>query len=164
MPQKIVYPYIPDGRTIIYVKPDNEYMRLAKEFARANSLDRAMPGAAVIVRDNKILGIGTNGSEYHKKHTCRRKELGCKTGEGYELCEGCHPRNHSEPSAIRDAQKMENATRGSDLYLWGHWWCCKPCWDVMEEAGIRNVYLLADSEKLFDKERPGNIVGRQFDD
>jgi len=34
----------------------------------------------------------------------------------------------------------------------------------MKEAGIRSVYLLEDSEKLFNKDHPENIVGKQFDD
>ena len=160
--QKVKHPYIPKGRRVFYVASDNEYMQFAKEYAREHSLDEVMPGAAVIVKNGEVIGSGANGSDYHKNNPCRRKELGCKTGEGYEFCEGCHPRNHSEPSAIRDAVDRGDSTLGADLYLWGHWWCCKPCWDAMEEAGIKDVYLLEDSEKLFNKEHPENIVGKQF--
>jgi hypothetical protein len=38
-----------------------------------------------------------------------------------------------------------------DLYLWGHWWCCKLCWDKMIEVGIKNVYLMEGVDKLFKK-------------
>jgi len=105
MPRKpqVRYPYIPRGRKILYVGSDNPYMKLAKEYARLYSQDELMPGASIVVKDKRILGIGANGSDYHKKHPCKRKELKCKTGEGYELCEGCHPRNHSESTAIRNA-------------------------------------------------------------
>lgn len=160
---KVRHPYIPEGRKISYVGPDNPYMQLAKEYARLYSQDEIMPGASIVVKDRKVIGIGANGSDYHKKYPCKRKELKCKTGEGYELCEGCHPKNHSEPTAIRNAVNKGNDTKGADLYLWGHWWCCKPCWDAMGEAGIRNVYLLEDSEKLFNKDHPENIVGKQFE-
>lgn len=163
MSKQISYPYIPEGRVIQYVDALNRYMALAKKFAKKHSLDSAMPGAAIVVRNNVILGTGANGSDYHKNHSCQRVILGCKSGEGYELCEGCHPKNHSEPSAIRDALANGNDTNGADLYLWGHWWCCKPCWDVMIKAGINNVFLLKNSEILFNKEHLGNIVGRQFD-
>jgi len=159
---KIKYPYIPEGRVIKYVSIANLHMAFAKYYARFYSLDSIMPGAAVVVRDDVRLGVGANGSEYHKTNKCQRVILGCKSGEGYELCEGCHPKNHSEPSAIRDAQEQCNDTRGADLYLWGHWWCCQPCWEAMEKAGIKNVFLLENSEVLFNKESPGNIVGRQF--
>ena len=163
MSAKISYPYIPDGKVIFYVSAANPYMRLAKEFARRHSLDSAMPGAAVVVKDGVVLGIGANGSDYHKKHACQRVALGCKSGEGYELCEGCHPKNHSETSAIRDASARGSDTNGADLYLWGHWWCCRPCWDSMTQAEIGRVFLLENSEILFNKEHPDNIVGRQLD-
>lgn len=160
----IHYPYMPEGRQILYVSEDNLYMRTARQFAKSNSQDKVLPGAAVIVnKDGYIIGAGANGSDYHKTHPCRRVMLGCKTGEGYELCEGCHPKNHSEPKAIAAARSNGHDTRGADLYLWGHWWCCKPCWDSMIEAGINNAFLLEGSETLFNKENPDNIVGRQFE-
>lgn len=163
----IMYPYLPEGREIKYAFPGNIYMILARWFAQKYSLDKTMPGAVVIVKNNRIIGIGTNGSNYHKEHECQKVLLKCKTGEGYELCEGCHPKNHSETQAIAFAEVYARyygfKIKDADLYLWGHWWCCKSCWDKMIEAGIRIVYLLLDSEKLFNKEHPENIVGRQFE-
>ena len=163
MSKAIVYPFIPDGKEIQYVGADNPYMELAKGFAQRFSLDKSMPGAAVVVRDGKILGIGANGSDYHERCGCQRVRLGCRTGEGYELCEGCHPRNHSESSALRDAHEDGYDVTGADLYLWGHFWCCQPCWEAMSRAGIKNVFLLEDSEVLFNREDPGNVIGHQFD-
>lgn len=157
----IRYPYIPEGRMILYVPEINIFMRRAKEFAKQYSKDTVMPGAAVIVRGSEILGIGANGSDYHKNNSCQRVIQKCKSGEGYDLCEGCHPKNHSEPSAIRNVKEQGRGTSGANLYLWGHWWCCKPCWEAMADAGIANVYLLEHSEVLFNKEHPDNIVGRQ---
>jgi deoxycytidylate deaminase len=162
MPE-IRYPYLPEGRTILYVKAHHPCMVLAKEYARRHSSDRNMPNASVLVQDGHIVGIGSNSSTYHDQHGCRRVELGCRSGEGYELCEGCHPKSHGEARAIQDAHNLGYATAGTDLYLWGHWWCCKDCWQAMIAAGIRQVYLLEGSEVLFDRERPGNIVGHQFD-
>lgn len=160
----ISYPYIPEGRVIEYVPASDVFMALARSFARAQSLDTVMPGAAVIVKDGKVLGLGANGSDYHKTHQCERVKRGCKSGEGYDLCEGCHPKNHSEPTAIVDARMRAGylVLRDADLYLWGHWWCCEPCWQVMNDAGINHVFLLERSEVLFNKEHPQNIVGKQF--
>jgi deoxycytidylate deaminase len=159
----IQYPYLPRGRTIEYVSENDRFMAAARHLAEFESLDKTMPGAAVIVQDEVIIGGAANGSDYHEKHDCERVRLGCKTGEGYELCEGCHPKNHSEAKAIQDAQENSKNTQGADLYLWGHWWCCKWCWDVIIEAGIERVFLVDDSEILFNKEHPDNIVGRQFE-
>ena len=142
-------------------------MQLAKAFARAQSLDAVMPGAAVVVKQGRVVGIGANGSDYHKNYKCQRIVRGCKSGEGYELCEGCHPKNHSEATSIDIANALSDwvgfsCTEGADLYLWGHWWFCEACWNVMIAAGIKDAYVIEQSEVLFNKEHPDNIVGKQF--
>jgi deoxycytidylate deaminase len=166
----IKYPYLPQGRDIFYVSEYHPTMMLAKEFARGHSLDKTMPGAAVILAKDlltvgtlRVLGIGANGSDYHKSNPCQRVILGSKTGEGYELCEGCHPQNHSEAKAITDVFSRGLDPKGADLYLWGHWWCCNSCWDKMIAVGIRQVFLRCMSDVLFNKDHPRNIVGRQFE-
>lgn len=161
---KIDYPYIPEGVEIKYVSAGNEFMVMVKEFARTHSLDKTMPGAAVVVKNGEAVGIGANGSDYHETHECKRVKRGSKTGEDYELCEGCHPKNHSEKRAIADTREKGVDLKGADLYLWGHWWCCELCWQEMTEAGIANVYLMEGGEKLFNKNDPDNIVGRQFEE
>jgi deoxycytidylate deaminase len=159
------YPFIPKGRKINYVDESNKFIQAAKKFAQENSLDENMPTGSVVVFQNKVVGRGANGSDYHEKHGCERVRRGIPTGEGYELCEGCHPKNHSEPKAIKDAKKNNpDIDFGkSDLYLWGHWWACEPCWNAIDEVGIRNIHLVSDSHKHFNKQHPENIVGRQFD-
>lgn len=158
----ISYPFMPHSGTIAYVSADNPYMQAAKAYAQKHSLDKNMPNASVIVHGDKIVGQGANGSNYHETHGCERVRLGIPTGQGYELCEGCSPKNHGEPRAIADAAAHGRDTHGSVLYLWGHWWCCEPCWNAMLAAGIDTVYLLEGSEILFNKQAPDNIVGRQF--
>lgn len=161
----IEYPYLPEQGVIRYVSADNEFMVRAKEFARVNSLDKGMPNCSIVVKDGVEIGIAANGSDYHELHGCERKRLGSKTGEDYDKCEGCHPKNHGEPKAVADAlsKVSREAVNGAEIYLWGHWWCCEPCWDTMLTNGINTVYLIENSEVLFDREKPGNIVGRQFD-
>lgn len=162
--KNIKYPYLPPGRDIKYVLSENEYMKEAKVWAKEFSLDKTMPTGSVIVKDSKIIGKGANGSNFHQFHECERVKRGIPTGQGYELCEGCHPRNHSEPNAIKNAKDSGFDAKGADLYMWGHWWCCKNCWEAMITENIKNVYLLENSEILFNKKDPGNITGgRQFD-
>ncbi len=159
----IRYPYIPMDRTIQYVPKDNTFILQAKEYAQKHFLVETMPGAAVIVRDGEIIGVGSNTSAYHKKHGCERIRQGCGTGKGYELCEGCNPKHHSEQVAIVNVIKNGLHTEGADLYLWGDWWCCEMCWNAIIAAGIKDVYLMEKSEVLFHKEHPDNILGRQFE-
>ena len=138
-------------------------MMVAKEYAQERSLDRNQSTGSVVVKNGEIIGRGTNGSDYHEKNGCERVRRGIPTGQSYELCEGCHPKNHSEPRAIADARAQGHNPSGADLYLWGHWWACEPCWNAMKEAGIDKVYLLEDSEKLFNKANKENVLGHQFD-
>lgn len=137
-------------------------MAQARHYAQTHSKDEVMPTGAIIVGPDGglVKGFGANGSDYHKSHGCERVRQHVPTGEGYELCEGCSPENHAEVRAIKS---VKESAQGADLYLWGHWWCCKTCWNKMIEAGIKNVYLLEGSEILFNKEHPDNIVGRQFE-
>ena len=160
----ITYPYLPVDRKIQYVSADNEFMKEAKKIAFEKSLDTTMPAGSVLVKDSQVIGRGANGSDYHKSNECERVKQNVPTGQGYELCEGCHPKNHSEPRAVANAQKDGKDIDGADLYLWGHWWCCEPCWKSIIDAGVNNVYLMEGSEVLFNKENPNNIVGKQFDD
>ncbi len=149
----IKYPYLPEGKKILYVPEDHPHMQRAKGRALEHSLDDAVKTGAVVVRGSIVIGEGANGSDYHKTNECERVKRGMPTGQGYELCEGCHPKNHAEPRAIADARTSGHSTEGADLYLYGHWWCCEPCWRAMIEAGIANVYLLERSEILFNNKR-----------
>lgn len=157
--KNINYPYLPEGREYLYVEADNPFMLKAKEVAQSESLDFVMPTASVIVKNGEIVSTGANGSDYHKHNECERVKQNIPTGTGYELCEGCHPKNHSEQRAIKNTNDVD--LNNADLYLWGHWWCCESCWGHMQKAGIKNVYLLENSEVLFNKNTEGNMVGKQ---
>lgn len=155
------YPYLPKGREILYVSGDNEFMKLAQKTAQEMSTDVLHSTGAVIVKDGVVIAKAANISalgrfdilkKWHKKGLCLRKIFKVKTGEKYWLCPGCAgPRNHAEQQAIMKAKSASNDVRGADLYLWGHWWCCESCWNKMIDAGISNVYLLDESQKLFSK-------------
>jgi deoxycytidylate deaminase len=159
---RVEYPYLPKGREIKYVPAGDLYMSEAREFARHNSLDYTQPTGSVIVKGGDIIGRGANGSDYHKTNECERVKQKIPTGQGYELCEGCHPKNHSEPRAIEDAKKNGHDTNGADLYLWGHWWLCEPCWKAIISAGIKDVYVMEKSHELYNKAHPENVIGKQF--
>lgn len=158
----IEYPYMPDAGEIVYVDLDNEFMQLAKEFARIESLDKVMPNTSVIVKSGEVLGIGANGSNYHETNGCERVRRNIPTGQGYDLCEGCNPKNHGEAKAISNALERLSSEdlQDAEIYLWGHWWCCESCWSTMLDKGISTVYLLESSEVLFNREESGNIIGR----
>jgi len=153
------YPYLPEGREIKYVPISDVYMSEAREIALKYSTDSKQPTSAIVVKDGKVIGRGTNQSNLRNKFLldlhnkfCIRKMLKIKSGTKYWMCPGCASSGmHAEPRGVKDAQKKCGDISGADLYHWGHWWCCKPCWDSMISAGIRNVYLVEDADKQFKK-------------
>jgi deoxycytidylate deaminase len=160
--KNIKYPYLPEGRTILYVAEDNKNMLAAKEFALKYSTDKQVSTGAVVVADSgEILASAANQTPIKNKflldthkNWCIRKFFKIPSGQKYWLCPGCAShKNHGEYRAVVALQKkFPNQTHvNCDLYLYGHWWCCKPCWDKMIEVGIRNVYLMQGVEKLFTK-------------
>lgn len=163
-------PYVPDI-LIEYVPESDPFMRAAKEYARLNATDRQMPTGSVIVKNGEILGRGANQitlknpffARIHKDYFCVRRLLHIPSGQKYWLCPGCaSSKQHSEARAARDVIKGGRDATGSDLYLWGHWWACKPCCDAVIAVGVKRIFLLEDSARLFNRDIPGNIVGRQF--
>ena len=157
---EIVYPYMPEGRSIEHVPADHPFMKLAFE-ARKKSNDHLFPNGAVIVKDGEVIGQGFNKPGYsnktlikwHKSWMCIRRWIKAKTGTYYWICPGCaSSRNHSERRAIQNVKKAGKGDmlQGADIYLAGHWWCCKPCWDAMIEAGINRVYLVENAKESFE--------------
>lgn len=158
----ISYPYLPEGRSFKYVPVTDPFMAECKKVTLEQSTEYNHPTGSVIVKDGKIVGTGANQSifknrkiqEFHKKHFCIRRFFKIKTGTKYWMCPGCAQfHNHAEPRSIRDAHRRNGAksTEGADMYHWGHWWCCKPCWDAMIAAGIKDVYLVEGATEQFKR-------------
>jgi tRNA(Arg) A34 adenosine deaminase TadA len=157
----IPFPYLPEGREIEFVPEDNVYMQMALE-EKAKSNDQLYPTGAVVIKDGQVLAQAHNRAGYkwkwlinwHQHGFCFRRWFKIKTGEKYWMCPGCATnKNHAESTLVN---KMEKEGRlgelsGTDLYLAGHWWCCKPCWDNMIRAGIKNVFLMKGAKEKFDK-------------
>lgn len=147
--KKIEYPYMPEGRSLRFASPDNEFM--AQALYAIESMDsRNHPTAAVLVIDGKVVGRAQNQADH--RSFCPRTALGSISGQEYELCPNhCHPKNHSEPNVIKSAREagVEDFSK-ADIYLAGHWWVCKPCWDSAIEAGVRNIYLLEGAHDRYE--------------
>ncbi len=143
-------PFLPEGRAISYVSENNEFMQAARKAAEDLSLDKKHRTGAVIVKNDEVLVAGANGARFHKIIGCIRKLFNAPTGKWYVICPGCSPKNHAEQTVIRNAKTKYSITEieDSDLYLWGHWWCCELCWKAMIDAKIKNVFLC---EGAFDK-------------
>lgn len=92
---------------------------------------------------------GANWMSNEEVTVCPRVELGCKTGEGYELCKDtCNQSFHAEVSAIRGAELEGYNLLGATLYLTGHTYCCDNCIAEMKRAGLSHAICL-DSGKYY---------------
>lgn len=170
----VIYPYLPEGRIILYVPENNQFMQEAKKIAKEESTDKRISTGAVIVsvRDNIIVSKDANKApltsenliNLHKKY-CFRRIFKIPSGKKYWLCPGCAAGDHhAEYRASKKLIKQGfDKNDQFDLYLWGHWWACKDCWGKMIEVPIRNLYLMEGSEILFNEKNPNNIIGKQFD-
>lgn len=150
----------------------NEFMMKAREAAIKYSLTPIFPIGIVAVKEGVLIAEAGNGNGYHEKNTespghrkgCVRRYLNAerekqglekfKSGEGFELCPGCHTDFHAEANLIRKAteQNMLEKLKGADLYMYGHFWCCKPCFEKMIMAGVKDIYLPDTYEKFKDKD------------
>ncbi len=144
-----MFPYLPEGREILYVDAENEFMKEATKMLASSGCIK-QPTAAVVVKNGKIIGRGANAGK--KVEICPRVVQNCPTGTGYEYCRSvCEQEGHAEVMAIRDVLKNCHDPRGADIYLEGHWWICEPCWNEIIKAGINRVFLRNDSIKLYKK-------------
>lgn len=153
----IKYPYLPAGREYLYVGLDNPFMQAARQATMSHGCRKHATGA-VAVRDNTIIASGSNAGIYVT--VCPRVYKGYGTGEGYRYCtDYCEQTGHAEVMVCKNAAAKGVDLNGADVYLYGHWWACQKCWDTMIAAGIRNVYLLKDSEIMFNDQvtAPGEL-------
>ena len=98
---------------------------------------------AVIVKENRILTTGYNGSPagtYNciDKGTCKRQELHIPSGERHELCRALH----AEQNAIITAAKNGVSTEGATIYV--NFQPCVICAKMIINAGIKRIVYKGD--------------------
>ena len=152
--EPVAYPYMAPGRTFLFVSSTHPLMAEAVNTRGTHAGDPLFPVGAILVRDDRVIARAGNGFNRGsgESHLCPRILQGCKSGEGYDLCHLHDTDGHAEPMAVAMAKQAGENTVGADCYLYGHWWCCEPCWKALIDAGIRNVYLPEDAHLLFSKE------------
>ncbi len=129
---------------------------MAAEVARQECAgDSLYPVGVVLVRDGQVCARAGNGFNRgsSSKHICPRIVLECPSGTGYDLCSLHESIGHAEPMLMQVANEQGIDIHGCDVYMFGHWWCCEPCWKVMIDAGVRDVYLLENAHERFSRER-----------
>ncbi len=151
---QIKYPFLPEGRSFKYVPHGDTFMQEAAKAREELAGDPSYPVGAVLVKDGQVIvRVGNGYNQGRQTHICPRLVLECPSGTGYELCTLHDDPGHAEQMAVKVAKEQGIDTRGADLYMYGHWWACEPCWKKLIEAGIRDVYLTDDSHERFARDR-----------
>lgn len=117
---------------------DQYYMKLAEITAlRSNCIKRGV--GCVIVKDDRIISIGYNGTPKNTKNCydggCERcNDKTIKSGENLELCKCLH----AEENALLfcDFFKMENAV----MYITN--FPCLTCSKKIIQSGIKKIYYM----------------------
>jgi len=114
------------------------FFQIAKLVATRSTCLRRQVGA-VIVKDNRILSTGYNGTPTGIAHClergCIRTELNIPSGERHELCRGLH----AEQNAIIQAAYHGVRINGADLYSTNQ--PCIICSKMLINAGIKKIYI-----------------------
>lgn len=109
----------------------------------------------VVERKDEKIFFGTNTCVTDGDGECRRVKAGCKTGEGYELCESIH----SEINCVNAIKAYGGPVVEGVAYLYGHNWFCGPCQWALQEVGV-NVFIVTGEEKPEYIQIPVEKVGR----
>lgn len=152
-------PYWDSRLELFFTDLSDQFMQDAKLVRDAESTDKAHSTGAVIVKDGKVLAMDANQAgfkhklfiEWHRQWLCVRRWFKVKSGTKYWLCPGCaKAKDHAESRSSREAMAKHGANAiGAALYLYGHWWCCKPCSDAMVKAGVTKVILPEGAKEIF---------------
>jgi len=115
---------------------DTYFMKITELVSeRATCVKRKV--GAVIVKDNRILSTGYNGSPKGFKHCeqvgCIRQEMNIPSGQRHELCRGLH----AEQNAIIQAAVHGVSIEGATLYC--TYQPCVICVKMMINAGIKRL-------------------------
>ncbi len=96
--------------------------------------------SAIIVKDNRIISTGYNGSPKGVKHCeelgCLREQMGVPSGQRHELCRGIH----AEQNAIVQAAVYGVSIKDATIYI-SHSPCVL-CAKMIINAGIKHVKYL----------------------
>lgn len=122
------------------------FMEIAELVSERATCERLHVGA-VIVKDNRILATGYNGSPSGMSHC---SDDGCDVVDGH-----CVATIHAEVNAILQCAKHGISTDGASIYVTHY--PCYHCAKAIAQAGIKEVFYLHKYrndervEKLFNQ-------------
>jgi dCMP deaminase len=117
---------------------DQYFMEFA-ELARTRTTCLRRGVGAAIVKDNRVIATGYNGTPKGLRHCsetgCLRTQLNVPSGKMHELCRGLH----AEQNAIIQAACMGSSIEGGTIYVTTQ--PCIICTKMIINAGIKRVVI-----------------------
>ena len=107
----------------------------AYNYARLSTARRLKVGC-LIVKNNRIISIGYNGTAPGADNNCEHEHINAATGQ-LELRTKAEV-IHAEANAILKVAKSSQSTDGSTLYV--TYSPCKECSKLIIQAGIKQVF------------------------
>lgn len=127
------------------------YMNIAVQVSLRSTCTRRRVGA-VIVKDNRILATGYNGSPSGMinctdcKDRCYRSLNNIPSGEDLHLCYAIHAEQNAIMNALRTGEKLE----GASIYITT--FPCSTCAKLILQSGIRDIYYIDTYKDDFTKD------------
>lgn len=124
------------------------YMNIAFAVSLRSTCLRRKVGS-IIVKDNRILSTGYNGSPHGMENcinnpdVCYRSKHNIPSGKDLHLCRA----NHSEVNAIMSALKTGEDLAGAAIYVTTS--PCSNCAKMIIQSGIIEVYYIDTYEDMF---------------
>ncbi|WP_414046238.1 ComE operon protein 2 [Macrococcus equi] len=112
----------------------NEYFMAQSQLLALRSTCTRLSVGATIVKDNRIIAGGYNGSVSGEVHCI---DEGCYIEDGH-----CIRTIHAEMNALLQCSKMGVSTEGADIYV-THFPCIH-CTKSIIQAGIKKIYYASD--------------------
>jgi len=117
----------------------DEYFMDMAELARKRTTCLRRGVGAVIVKDNRVIATGYNGTPKNIRHCsetgCLRQKLGVPSGQRHEICRGLH----AEQNAIIQAAVTGASVEGASLYCTTR--PCVICSKMIINAGIKRIVI-----------------------
>lgn len=131
---------------------DEYFMAQAQLISTRSTCDRAYVGC-VLVRDNRIITSGYNGSISGSPHC---SEVGHLMHEG-----GCKRTVHAEMNAILECAKEGIPTKGATAYVTHY--PCPNCMRELNQAGIKEVVYLKEYAHRFENDFDKGMKLRKYE-
>lgn len=112
--------------------PWNQYFMLQALLLSLRSTCTRLSVGAILVRDQRMIAGGYNGSVAGDKHCI---DEGCYVVDGH-----CLRTIHAEMNAILQCAKFGIQTEGSEIYVTD--FPCLQCTKMLLQAGVKKIYYL----------------------